>query len=65
MLHMLHSRDERNIDESVLNFIEESLDLDEFTGLFSNPTVKMLLDLTVTHLTLAIRRKKIKLKEAE
>jgi len=40
LLHMLYTREERNIDETALNFIEESLDPDEFKGLFSNRTVK-------------------------
>ena len=65
LLHMLHSREERNIDDSVLNFIDESLDDESFKGLFSNRTVKKLLDIIVQHLAFAARRKKIKLKEAE
>ena len=41
LLHMLYTREERNIDETALSLIEEeeSLDPDELTGLFSNRTV--------------------------
>ena len=56
---MLHTREERNIDETALNFIEESLDPDELTGLFSNTTVKQILDMIVKHFAKAIRKRKI------
>jgi len=62
---MLHTREEKNIDETALNFIEESLDLNEFTGLFSNRTVRQILDLIVKHFAMAIRKRKIVQKEAE
>ena len=65
LLHMLHTREEKNIDETALNFIEESLDPDEFTGLFSNSTVKKILDMIVRHYARAIRKRKIIQKEAE
>lgn len=64
---MLHTREEKNVDETALNFIEESqsLDLNEFTGLFSNRTVRQILDLVVKHFVVAIRKRKIVQKEAE
>lgn len=55
LLHMLHTRDEKNIDENALNLIEESLDINEFSGLF-NGTVKKLIDLIVKHFAIAIRK---------
>ena len=64
-MHMLHSREEKNVDETALNFIEESLDLNEFTGLFSNRTVRQIMDLIVKHFVMAIRKRKIVQKEAE
>ena len=62
---MLHSREEKNVDETALNFIEESLDLNEFTGLFSKRTVRQIMDLIVKHFVMAIRKRKIVQKEAE
>ena len=64
---MLYTREEKNVDETALNFIEESqsLDLNEFTGLFSNRTVLKILDLVVKHFVVAIRKRKIVQKEAE
>lgn len=62
---MLHTREEKNIDETALNFIEESLDLNEFTGLFSNRTVRQIIDMIVKHFAGAIRKRKIVQKEAE
>ena len=59
LLHMLHSREEKNVDETALDFIEESLDLNEFTGLFSNRTVRQLMDLIVKHFAMSIRKRKI------
>ena len=62
---MLYTREERNIDETALNFIEESLDPEEFKGLFSNRTVKQILDLLVKHFAAAIRKRKIVQKDAD
>ena len=62
---MLHTREEKNIDETALNFIEDSLDLNEFTGLFTNKTVKMIMDMIVKHFVEAIRKQKIVQQEAE
>ena len=65
LLHMLYTREDKNIDETALNFIEESLDLNEFSGLFSDRTVKQILDMIVKHFAAAIRKRKIVQKEAE
>ena len=65
LLHMLYTREEKNSDETALNFIEESLDPEEFKGLFSNRTVKQILDMLVKHFAAAIRKRKIVQKEAE
>lgn len=62
---MLYTRDDKNIDETALNFLEDSLDLNEFTGLFTNKTVKQVLDMIVKHFVEAIRKQKIKQQEAE
>ena len=59
LLHMLYTREERNIDETALNFIEESLDPEEFKGLFSDRTVKQILDMLIKHFAAAIRKRKI------
>ena len=56
---MLYTREERNIDETALNFIEESLDPEEFKGLFSDRTVKQILDMLIKHFAAAIRKRKI------
>ena len=53
---MLHTREEKNIDETALNFLEDSLDLNEFTGLFTNRTVKVIMDMIVKHFVEAIRK---------
>ena len=65
LLHLLHTREEKNIDETALNFLEDSLDLGEFSGLFTNPTVKQIMDLIVKHFVDAIRKQKIVQQEAE
>lgn len=59
---MMYSREERNVDETALNFIEESLDPDE---LFLNQSVKQILDMIVKHFATAILKRKIVQKEAE
>ena len=64
MLLLLHSRNEPNISKSQLSFIEESVDLNEFDGLFTNPTVKKIVNSTVKHFATAIKKKKIKQNEA-
>ena len=56
LLHTLYSREEKNIDETALNFLDDSLDLNEFSGLFTNKTVKQILDLIVNHFVEAIRK---------
>lgn len=61
---MLHSREEKNVDDTALNFIDESLG-DEFNGLFNNRTVSKILDMIVLHFAAAIRKRKINHKEAE
>ena len=62
---MLYTREERNIDDTALDYIEESLDPDEFKGLFSNRTVKQILDMLVKHFAAAIRKRKIIQKDAD
>ena len=64
MLLLLHSREEPNISKTSLSFVEDSVDLNEFDGLFSTPTVKKILDKSVKHFATCIKKKKIKQNEA-
>jgi len=65
LLHMLHTREEKNIDDTALQYIEESLDQDELVSLFTNRTVKQIMEMIVKHFAAAIRKRKIAQKEAE
>jgi len=63
-LLLLQSRSEPNIDQNALKSIEESVDLNEFSGFFSNAAVKSMLDMIVKHYALLIKKRLIKQKEA-
>ena len=56
MLLLLHSREEANISKQQLAFIEDSVDLNEFDGVFSNPTVKKIMDASIKHFATCIKK---------
>ena len=59
ILLLLHSREEPNISKASLSFVEDSVDLNEFDGLFQSPPVKKMVDAAVKHFAACIKKKKI------
>ena len=65
MLLLLHSREEPNVSKAQFEFIENSVELDEYDGLFSNPTVKKIMDASSKHFATCIKKNKIKQNDAQ
>lgn len=59
ILLLLNSREEPNISKASLSFVEDSVDLNEFDGLFQSPPVKKMVDQAIKHYAACIKKKKI------